>query len=429
MSVKSVAINIGANSNTSGGRGPIYADGSFEYVPISESDETVTGPTFIDLGLDATRPNTVADTAVHFDPEFPEYSFGEEYTYGDRHSPKIDRIAELEQGDVLFFYATLDYASDVEPQQGWINNDWGAYIIGHFTLERDPVSKEEYKSLPSEVKKRFQQNAHVRRESFDAEYLVLGDPETSRLYRTPVPLSGESGTEANEFVTEHSADPGDGPWYRRPLSFDEESTKRLLESQEEYQRAEPVGPAVHTRTEVDRSELGGKGQLQFFYHAAESELPVRDIPGRGKTEPHIEKRAENYCNECYQPNIRGFLNDPNRRYLLLFTRCRNRNLDEAYDRRHVVGYIDKEEKLDMGDHLAVRGRTRLVNFQDAVLLSDVVDSPKHVRVKIMDESVTEKLVTRLDGAKDRFDECLEEVQSLKEQQSDGDVPPPSDGGC
>lgn len=427
--MKSVAINIGANSNTPGGRGPIYADGSFEYVPIVERDETVTGPTFIDLGLDATRPESIADTAVHFDPEFPEYSFGEEYTYGDRHSPKIDRIAELERGDVLFFYATLDYASNDEPRQEWINRDWGVYLIGHFTLERDPVSREEYRSLPDEVKDRFRNNAHVRRESFDAEYLVLGDPEESRLYRTPVPLSGERGTEANEFVTEHSSDSGDGPWYRRPLKFNEGSTERLLEAQDEYMRADPVGPAVHSRTEIDRSELGGKGQLQFFYHAAESELPVRDIPDRGKTEPYIEKRAENYCNECYQPNIRGFLNDPDRRYLFLFTRCRNRDLNEAYGQRHVVGYIDKEEKLDMGDHLAVRGRTRLVSFEDAVPLADVVDSAKHVRVKILDESTTENLVTHLDEADNRLEDCLTEVKHLKDQESRGDVPPPSDSGC
>lgn len=427
--MKSVALNIGANSDTPGGRGPIYADGSFEYVPISESDDTVTGPTFIDLGLDATRPDSVSDTAVHFDPEFPEYSFGEEYSYGDRHSPKIDRIAELEQGDVLFFYATLDYTSEGEPQQEWINRDWGAYVIGHFTLERDPVSKEEYKSLPQDAKDRFRNNAHVRRESFDAEYLVLGDPDESRLYRTPVPLSGETGTEANEFVTVHSSDSGGGPWYRRPLKFDEGSTERLLEAQKEYQRADPVGPAVHSRTEIDRSELGGKGQLQFFYHAAGSDLPVRDIPDRGKTEPHIEKRAENYCNECYQPNIRGFLNDSDRRYLLLFTRCRNRNLNEAYGQRHVVGYIDKEEKLDMGDHLAVRGRTRLVSFEDAVPLADVVDSPKYVRVKILDGSVTEKLVSHLDEAENRLEDCLAEVQRFKDQQSEGDVPPPTEGGC
>jgi len=237
--MKSVAINIGANSDTPGSRGPIYADGSFEYVPITESDETVTGPTYLDLGLDGSRPASAQDTVTHFDPEFPEYDYGQNYTYGDRHSPKTARISELHEGDTLFFYATLDYASEDEPQHDWINEDWGAYIIGHFTLERPPVSKQEYDSLSGNLKDRFDRNAHVRREAFDAEYLVLGDPAASRLYKTPIPLSGETGIEANEYVTVHSEDSGNGPWYRRPLEFDETGTGRLRNPQQEYRRGTP----------------------------------------------------------------------------------------------------------------------------------------------------------------------------------------------
>ena len=142
--MKSVAINIGANSGTPGGRGPIYSDGSFEYVPIAESDETVRQPTYRDLGLGEVRPESERDTVVHFDPEFPELEFGENYTYGDRHAPKTTRIAELEEGDVLFFYATLDYVGRDATNFDWINEDWGAYIIGHFTLEYGPVSEEEF---------------------------------------------------------------------------------------------------------------------------------------------------------------------------------------------------------------------------------------------------------------------------------------------
>ncbi|WP_248516304.1 Nmad3 family putative nucleotide modification protein [Salinarchaeum laminariae] len=426
--MKSVAINVGANSKHPGGRGPIYADGSFEYIPIPESHSTVRKPTYDSLGIDGTRPNHAAERAVHFDPEFPEYSLGREYTYGDRHSPKTDRLAELETGDVLFFYATLDHASDDSPRRDWINEDWGAYIIGHFTLERDPISREEYENAPPELRERLQGNAHARRPEFDAEYIVLGDREKSALYRTPVPLSGKEGTEPNEFVTEHSGDPGGGPWYRRPLTFDESSTERLLEAREEYHRADPAGPAVHSRESVEAVELGEGGQLQFFFHSAQSELPVRAAAELGKTEPHIEKRAENYCNECYQPNIRSFLNDNSRRYLLLFTRCRNSDLGEHDDRRYVVGYIDKEEKLDMGDHLAVRGDTRLVSFDDAVPLADLVDSHRSVRVEILDSDTTRQAVEQLDNGENRLDDCLDELDRLESFNTD-DVPPPSGTGC
>jgi hypothetical protein len=114
--MKSVAINVGANDSTPGGRGPIYSDGSFRFVPITELDESVTEPTYSDLGLDDVRPASAHDLVAHFDPEFPEVEYGMDYTYGDRHAPKTTRIAELEEGDVLFFYATLDNADDEEPE-------------------------------------------------------------------------------------------------------------------------------------------------------------------------------------------------------------------------------------------------------------------------------------------------------------------------
>jgi len=427
--MKSVAINIGANSNTPGGRGPIYSDGSFAYVPIAESDETVHQPTYQELSLEDIRPESEHDTVAHFDPEFPELDFSDHYTYGDRHPPKTTRIAELEEGDVLFFYATLDYVGNETPSYDWINQGWGAYIIGHFTLEYDPISGEEYYSLPKDVKSQFDSNAHVRRDEFDAEYLVLGNPDESRLYKTPVPLSGESGVDANAFVTEYSQDSGGGPWYRRPLKFDREGTRAVLEAQREYHADTADAPTVVSSTELNSDDLGHAGQVQFFYHAPESKLPVRDIVGRGKTEPHIEEQAENYCNECYQPNIRGFLKNSNRRYLFLFTKCENRDLEEFYDTRYIVGYIEKKQKLDMGDHWAAQGPTHLVQFEDAIPLSEVSDSPRYIRMKKFGEDTAQQLVNQLDEQKNVLDECLDEVERLKDLNTTSDVSPHSGSGC
>lgn len=50
--MQSVAINVGANTNEPGVRGPIDADGRFEYVPIPESEPIRSGvnvPTYGDL--------------------------------------------------------------------------------------------------------------------------------------------------------------------------------------------------------------------------------------------------------------------------------------------------------------------------------------------------------------------------------------------
>jgi hypothetical protein len=430
--MKSVALNIGANTSHPGGRGPIYEDGTFRYVPIPEDDETVEEPTYGSLGLDSIRPEIETDQVVHFDPEFPEVSHSEYYTYGDRHSPKTNRIAELEEGDILFFYATLDYVGEDSPEQDWINEDWGAYIIGHFTLEYDPISKEEYNSLPGNVKEKFDTNAHLRRGDFDAEYLVLGNPNESRLYKTPVPLSSDSGAEANQFVIGYSEDSGGGPWYRRPLKFDTEGTRAVLQAQQDYHSERLTEPEISSQIEFDRSQLGEKGQLQWFFHSPHSEYPVRDIVNRGKTEPYLEKNAENFCSECYQNSIKKFAESSSRRYLFLFTRCQSDSRYEDGERR-IVGYIDKKRKLDMGDRVAVQGDTTVVNFEDSVDLVGIVDSPKYVRNAILDEDTAQRLVDYFDEQENRLEDCLDEIERLKRKQKESEHDdmdwPTSSGGC
>jgi hypothetical protein len=223
--MRSLAINVGANTNEPGFRGPLYPDGSFEYVPIPESKPTSEPvPTYGDLDL-ATDVGDVADRPVHFDPEFPEAG-GERYTYGDEHGVKAGPIASLSTGDYLVFYATLSTPAD---PPDWAPPDWGAFCIGHFRLARPPVTGEAYADLPPDERAVFASNAHVKRDPFDARVLVLGDPDDSRLYDAAVPLSTPAaGTEANWLVTDCSADSGAGPWWRRPLRFDAAGTERLL---------------------------------------------------------------------------------------------------------------------------------------------------------------------------------------------------------
>ncbi|MFC7074915.1 Nmad3 family putative nucleotide modification protein [Haloarcula halophila] len=223
--MRSVAINVGANTNEPGFRGPVFPDGSFEYIPIPESEPTAEPvPTYADLDLE-TDVSAVADRPVHFDPEFPEAG-GDRYTYGDEHGVKAGPLSELSAGDYLFFYATL---STVGEGAVWAPPEWGAYVVGHFCLARDAVTGEGYRELSAEEQAVFDSNAHVKRESVDARVLVLGDPAASQLYETVVPLSTpDGGTEANHLVTDLSSDSGKGPWWRRPMRFDEAGTERLL---------------------------------------------------------------------------------------------------------------------------------------------------------------------------------------------------------
>lgn len=168
----------------------------------------------------------MVDEPVHLDPEFAEYPFGERYTYGDPWGVKARPVLDLSAGDYLFFYATLAPV-DSPDIDGWVDQGWGAYLIGHFRLARDPIEGAAFDSLSAEQRKYFANNAHRRRDPFDAAVLVAGDAD-SRLYERAAPLSGATGTDANHVVTAWSEDSGRGPWWRRPLRFDAEGTDRLL---------------------------------------------------------------------------------------------------------------------------------------------------------------------------------------------------------
>ncbi|MFB6172270.1 MAG: hypothetical protein ABEJ23_07030 [Haloarculaceae archaeon] len=229
--MQGVAINVGANTNEPGFRAPVRRDGSFEYVPIPESEPTGGPvPTYGDLAphLSIGVPADLRGTPVHLDPQFAGYPCCDRYTYGDEHGVKARPLAELSAGEYVFFYATLTTAAGGS-RPDWMPPRWGAYVVGHFRLARDPVSGEEYDALPAAERARFETNAHVRRAEFDARVLLAGDPDASRLYERAVPLStGTAGTEAGDLVCEWSSDSGKGPWWRRPLRFDAAGVEELL---------------------------------------------------------------------------------------------------------------------------------------------------------------------------------------------------------
>jgi hypothetical protein len=219
--VRAIAINVGANTNEPGFRGPVYPDGRFEFVPIPEPEPAEGAPTYGDLAphLGVSIPEGLRDTPVHLDPEFPEHPCCERYTYGDEHGVKAGPLADLSAGDHVFFYATLSVRDGDRVR--WLPSEWGAFLIGQFRLARDPVTGEEYRDLPPAGQEPFANNAHVRRDPVDARVFLLGDPDGSCLYDRCVPLSRPAGgTEPNALVTRLSADSGRGPWWRRPLRFD-----------------------------------------------------------------------------------------------------------------------------------------------------------------------------------------------------------------
>jgi hypothetical protein len=229
-----VAVNVGANTNEPGFRAPVDSSGRFEFVPIPESEPTgVPVPTYADLGLSMEVPDDVLGIPVHMDPEFAELPTCERYTYGDPFGVKARPLLDLRAGDYALFYATLETASDDPPH--WQPPRWGAYLVGGFRLAVDPLTGEDYRELGTAERAPFANNAHVKRETFDARVLLHGEPDESGLYDRAVPLSAPSGgVDANRLVTDLSADSGAGPWWRRPLRFDAEATAELRTVVEEW---------------------------------------------------------------------------------------------------------------------------------------------------------------------------------------------------
>lgn len=245
--MKALAIHVGANRSFPGFRGPIRSDATFAYLPPPETDPAIGGPTYADLdpGPEVQIPEQHRKRPVHLDPEFPEYPYGQSYTYGVSATATAGALRELSAGDLLFFYATLDYAGEEEPAVDWVNPYWGAYLVGHFELARDPLTREEVLGLDPEGISPFDNNAHFRRPTFDAETLVLGHPERSQLYERAVPLSSpEDPSRPNPIVTELSSDSGEPGWHHRLLTFDGQATQRLLAGIENDDVASLVTPGT-----------------------------------------------------------------------------------------------------------------------------------------------------------------------------------------
>jgi hypothetical protein len=126
--MKVVLLRVGVDSGSGGMQGPLFANGSFELIPIPDSKGH--GPTYgATLGIKGVpfseyfppgqRAKRAADS-MHLDPEFTSF------TYGDPTPPKAG-LRNLSKGDLLVFYAGL---------QGWDHQSAPAlYIVGYFEVE------------------------------------------------------------------------------------------------------------------------------------------------------------------------------------------------------------------------------------------------------------------------------------------------------
>lgn len=176
------------------------------------------------------------------------------------------------------------------------------------------------------------------------------------------------------------------------------------------------------------------GILQFFFHSPESDLPVRDIIHKHKTEPHIEIGAENYISCCYQPNLKQFV-EKNEKYLFLITTCKNkeqnRKLDEMFGKQthqFIVGYIMRDTPVQSINgkgkkHICIKGKPYIYSFEDSVRVKEIfgknysrVGNEKTyslLRDSHVDKDKTEKILTRFKGRDNILDKCIEKIKQLE----------------
>ena len=169
------------------------------------------------------------------------------------------------------------------------------------------------------------------------------------------------------------------------------------------------------------TDLDETGRLHYFYHSPSSDLPIRDVlgeQGKGrKTEPHLERRAENYCCLCWQPNIVSFLKS-NQKYLFLFTKCARKG-SEHEGGRCIVGYICKEKCVDRGSFWAVTGETKVYSFDNAFPLSEVslARNARHVQ-RVLTTSQTARVLESFRGKRSILAACLRQLSDLKAKAAD-----------
>lgn len=182
--MKVAMLRIGVDSGSGGIQGPLFKDGSFDYVPIPDGfciDERKYGSTcslksraLVEYFPKAKRAK-VTDQSIHFDPEFATF------TYGDPTPPKAG-LRHLQKGDMLIFYCGL---------QGWDHHsDPALYLMGYFEVlaAGKPVDFGD-----EETKRLFANNFHVRhKQVFDrqrADLVLIKGSERSRVLKIAVCLS------------------------------------------------------------------------------------------------------------------------------------------------------------------------------------------------------------------------------------------------
>jgi hypothetical protein len=195
MKIAMIRVGVDAGATAGGIQGPLFGDGSFEFIPIPENPYAAVVPKYTYGNLIGRhkkplmnyfpdkRRVQMAECGVHNDPDW------ETFTYGSDTCGAQAGLQHLAKGDILIFTCGL---------QGYnIKTKPGIYLAGYFKVViAGTLSNLIKRSTQREVKKLFGQNAHVRGlplgrlvDEWGDELILVKGSRQSRLLKKAVLLS------------------------------------------------------------------------------------------------------------------------------------------------------------------------------------------------------------------------------------------------
>ncbi len=183
---KALLLRVGIDRGTGGALGPIFDDGTFEYVPIPEREPTRECRRYNTLlgqhgrPLAAFLPSKLAELHPHIDPDFKTA------VYGDIAPHKRRQLAKLIPGDVLVFYCGLMPFPPIDFPR--------LFAVGYLYVKQvHELTASDIKSGRT-LRHHFGRTAHFLRKALDPELvLVEGDRTKSRLFARALPLGDSRG--------------------------------------------------------------------------------------------------------------------------------------------------------------------------------------------------------------------------------------------
>jgi Nucleotide modification associated domain 3 len=177
---KALLLRVGMDRGTGGALGPIFRDGTFEYIPIPEAVPTRCSLTYATLpgrhvpSLAAVLPARLAERHPHIDPDFRTA------TYGDAAPRKRRQLLRLAPGDMLLFYTGLAPRPPEDRPRLFATGSLHVRHIYH--LRSRDIGRHD-------LQQKFGQTAHFLRRVRDEELaLVEGEPGESELFARAIPL-------------------------------------------------------------------------------------------------------------------------------------------------------------------------------------------------------------------------------------------------